>query len=117
MRNMNQRILIVEDEPAMCELLTSFFSQKAHNVDTVQDGEHAIARLEQQDYALVITDIKLPGMSGLELLARIRVDWPEVAVIIMTAFSSISSADVGREILARHYIAQTVQTERVVVPR
>ena len=70
----------------MCELLTSFFSEKGYDVDTVQDGEHALARLEERDYALVITDIKLPGMSGLELLASIRVDWPEVAVIIMTAF-------------------------------
>jgi two-component system response regulator HydG len=113
MRNMNQQILIVEDEPAMCELLTSFFSEKAHKVDTVQDGEHAVARLEEHDYALVITDIKLPGMSGLELLARIRVDWPEVAVIIMTAFSSISSAVEAMKLGAEDYIGKPFQLDEL----
>lgn len=113
MRNMNQQILIVEDEPAMCDLLTSFFSEKAYKVDTVQDGEHAIARLEEHDYALVITDIKLPGMSGLELLARIRVDWPEVAVIIMTAFSSISSAVEAMKLGAEDYIGKPFQLDEL----
>lgn len=110
---MNQQILIVEDEPAMCELLTSFFLEKAHKVDTVQDGEHAVARLEEHDYALVITDIKLPGMSGLELLARIRVDWPDVAVIIMTAFSSISSAVEAMKLGAEDYIGKPFQLDEL----
>jgi len=113
MRNLNQQILIVEDEPAMCDLLTSFFSEKAYNVDTVQDGEHAVARLEEHDYALVITDIKLPGMSGLELLARIRVYWPEVAVIIMTAFSSISSAVEAMKLGAEDYIGKPFQLDEL----
>lgn len=113
MRDINQRILIVEDEAPMCELLTSFFSEKAYTVDTAQDGEHAVARLQEQDYALVITDIKLPGMSGLELLARIRVDWPEVAVVIMTAFSSISSAVEAMKLGAEDYIGKPFQLDEL----
>lgn len=113
MRDINQRILIVEDEAPMCELLTSFFSEKAHTVDTAQDGEHAVARLQEQDYALVVTDIKLPGMSGLELLARIRVDWPDVAVVIMTAFSSISSAVEAMKLGAEDYIGKPFQLDEL----
>lgn len=112
---MNQRILIVEDEAPMCELLTSFFSEKAYTLGTAPDGEHAVARLEEQDYALVITDIKLPGMSGLELLARIRVDWPEVAVIIMTAFSSISSAVEAMKLGAEDYIGKPFQLDELAI--
>lgn len=115
MGNMDQRILIVEDEAPMCELLTSFFSEKAYKVDTAPDGEQAIGRLEEQDYALVITDIKLPGMSGLELLARVRVDWPEVAVIIMTAFSSISSAVEAMKLGAEDYIGKPFQLDELVI--
>lgn len=115
MKNMNQRILIVEDEPAMCDLLTAFFSEKAHKVDTVQDGEGAVAKLAEKDYALVITDIKLPGMSGLELLARIRFDWPEVAVIIMTAFSSISSAVEAMKLGAEDYIGKPFQLDELAI--
>jgi two-component system, NtrC family, response regulator HydG len=112
---MNQRILIVEDEAPMCELLTSFFSERAYKVDTAQDGEHAIARLQEQDYALVITDIKLPGMSGLELLARVRVEWPELAVIIMTAFSSISSAVEAMKLGAEDYIGKPFQLDELAI--
>ena len=115
MGNINQRILIVEDEAPMYELLTSFFSEKAYDVGTAQDGEHALARLEERDYALVITDIKLPGMSGLELLARIRVDWPEVAVVIMTAFSSISSAVEAMKLGAEDYIGKPFQLDELAI--
>jgi DNA-binding NtrC family response regulator len=115
MGKMNQRILIVEDEASMCELLMSFFSDKGYRVDTIQNGEGALGRLEDQDYALVITDIKLPGMSGLELLARIRVDWPEVAVIIMTAFSSISSAVEAMKLGAEDYIGKPFQLDELAI--
>src|SRR6266496_4170440 len=115
MRNISQRILIVEDEAPMCELLTSFFTEKAYDVGTAQDGEHALARLEERDYALVITDIKLPGMSGLELLARIRVDWPEMAVVIMTAFSSISSAVEAMKLGAEDYIGKPFQLDELAI--
>src|SRR5262244_53518 len=115
MRNANQRILIVEDEVAMCELLTSFFSEKGYEIMTAQDGEQASMRLEEHDYALVITDIKLPGMSGLELLARIRVDWPEIAVVIMTAFSSISSAVEAMKLGAEDYIGKPFQLDELAI--
>ena len=115
MRNISQRILIVEDEAPMCELLTSFFSEKGYDVDTVQDGEQALLRVEERDYALVITDIKLPGMSGLELLASVRVDWPEVAVIIMTAFSSISSAVEAMKLGAEDYIGKPFQLDELAI--
>lgn len=112
---MNQRILIVEDEAPMCELLTAFFLEKSYSVSTANDCEQAIARLEERDYALVITDIKLPGMSGLELLARIRVDWPEVGVIIMTAFSSISSAVEAMKLGAEDYIGKPFQLDELAI--
>src|SRR5215467_9594172 len=115
MRNANQRILIVEDEVAMCELLTSFFSEKGYEVVTAQDGEQASLRLEEKDYALVITDIKLPGMSGLELLARLRLEWQDVAVIIMTAFSSISSAVEAMKLGAEDYIGKPFQLDELAI--
>ena len=115
MGNANQRILIVEDEAPMCELLMAFFSEKGYKVNAVQDGEEAIKRLEEMDCALVITDIKLPGLSGLELLARIRLDWPDVAVIIMTAFSSISSAVEAMKLGAEDYIGKPFQLDELAI--
>jgi two-component system response regulator HydG len=112
---MKQRILIVEDEAQMCDLLDSFFSDKGYKVTTVQNGEEAVARLAEEDYALVITDIKLPGMSGLELLARMRLEWQDVAVIIMTAFSSISSAVEAMKLGAEDYIGKPFQLDELAI--
>src|SRR5215468_12287449 len=115
MADTRQRIVIVEDEAPMCELLTSFFTDRGYAVDAVQNGEEALSRLEERDCALVITDIKLPGMSGLELLARIQVDSPEVAVIIMTAFSSISSAVEAMKLGAEDYIQKPFQLDELAI--
>jgi two-component system response regulator HydG len=112
---MTQRILIVEDEPQMCELLESFFSDNGYDVAVALTGEKAIARLEEEDYALVVTDIKLPEMSGLELLARIRLDWPDVAVLIMTAFSSISTAVEAMKLGAEDYIGKPFQLDELLI--
>lgn len=112
---MKQKILIVEDEAQMCDLLMSFFGEKGYKVTAVQNGEDAIARLEEADYALVITDIKLPGMSGLELLARLRLEWQDVAVIIMTAFSSISSAVEAMKLGAEDYIGKPFQLDELAI--
>lgn len=114
-RGMTQRILIVEDEPQMCELLASFFSENGYEVAVALTGEKAIARLEAADYALVVTDIKLPEMSGLELLARIRLDWPDVAVLIMTAFSSISTAVEAMKLGAEDYIGKPFQLDELLI--
>src|SRR5215813_6525852 len=115
MGDSRQRIVIVEDEAPMCELLTSFFTDRGYAVEAVQNGEEALLRLEDKDCALVITDIKLPGMSGLELLARIQVDSPEVAVIIMTAFSSISSAVEAMKLGAEDYIGKPFQLDELAI--
>src|ERR1044072_5271467 len=112
---MKQRILIVEDEAQMCDLLDSFFSDKCYHVNTVQNGEEAVARLEEEDYALVITNIKLPGMRGLELRARMRLEWQDVAVIIMTAFSSISSAVDAMKLGAEDYIGKPFQLDELAI--
>src|SRR5262245_45212691 len=111
----NQPILIVEDEPPMCELLSSFFSDRGYEVDAAATGEEALQNLEARNYGLVITDIKLPGMSGLELLARINIDWPDVAVIMMTAFGSISSAVESMKLGADDYIAKPFQLDELAL--
>lgn len=111
--DVNRRILIVEDEAPMRELLTSFFSEKGYAVDAVPDGEHAVGCLEEQEYAVVITEIRMPGMSGLKLLAKIRVDSPDVAVIIITAFSSINSAVEAMRLGAEDYIGKPFQLDEL----
>ncbi|HUK89308.1 MAG TPA: sigma-54 dependent transcriptional regulator [Blastocatellia bacterium] len=115
MANSNHHIVVVEDELPMCELLTAFFTDRGYQVTAVQDGERALERVRDGDCALIITDIKLPGMSGLELLARLRLEWPELAVIVMTAFGSISSAVEAMKLGAEDYVAKPFQLDELMI--
>jgi DNA-binding NtrC family response regulator len=85
-------ILVVDDERAIRDSLTNWFEEDGYDVDSAADGKQALAKLDGRKYDLVLLDIKLPGMDGMELLKRIRVVSPDVLVIMITAFASVETA-------------------------
>src|SRR5208337_4691038 len=84
----SERILVVDDEKGMCLMLLKFLRQEGYNCQSTTDPAEALAILEQNDFDLVISDIRMQGMSGLELLRELRLKHPGVDTIIMTAFTS-----------------------------
>jgi DNA-binding NtrC family response regulator len=109
------RILIVEDEALMSNLLGSFFAEQHFRSDACTSGEEALVRLENEHYDLVLSDINLPEMSGLALLERIRAERPDLAVIVMTAFGSISSAVEAMKLGAENYISKPFQLDELLI--
>ena len=81
-------ILVVEDEPNQCELYLEELTDKGYQVECARSGIDALRRAHSLQPDLVVLDLNLPGMSGLEFLARIRTERPELPVIIHTAYSS-----------------------------
>jgi two-component system NtrC family response regulator len=86
------RILVVDDEPAQRELLSGFLVKRGFDVVTADDGAEAIARFRREPVDLVLTDQKMPGLSGLELLDAVRAIDPDVAVLLVTAHGTIDAA-------------------------
>jgi two-component system response regulator FlrC len=97
-------ILVVDDEPAMRLLVTSILKGEGHEVTAAANGEEAIQLIERHHYHLVITDLKMPGMSGVDLLARVKQDDPETAVILLTAFGTVGGAVEAMRKGAVHYL-------------
>jgi DNA-binding NtrC family response regulator len=89
---MAERLLIVEDEDTLCRSLQRVFVREGYEVDMADSAESAFALLEGKTYDLIITDIILPGISGIELLSKYRKKNPSQKVIIMTAFASLATA-------------------------
>ncbi|MEK7408104.1 MAG: sigma-54 dependent transcriptional regulator [Acidobacteriota bacterium] len=85
-------ILIVDDEPVVRDSLVHWFTEEGHQVDAAASAADALARLSAHETDLVIADIRMPGIDGLELLERIRADQDPPAVIMMTAYASVDSA-------------------------
>jgi DNA-binding NtrC family response regulator len=85
-------ILIVEDEPRMRRLLEISLGEDGHSVQTAEDGEKGLAALRKNNINLVVTDLKLPGMNGLEFLEEGKRLNPALPFIVMTAYGSVETA-------------------------
>ncbi len=86
------RILIVDDEAPQLELIGGFLKKQGFDVVEAEGGERGLEKFRQESFDLVLTDQKMPKMSGLDLLKAIRAMNPEAPVIVMTAFGSIETA-------------------------
>lgn len=83
----NERILVVDDEPSIRELVVRWLADDGYNCDTADSVDSALMNLAQTQYALVLSDINMPGKIGLELLAAVHHDFPDTAVMMATAIS------------------------------
>lgn len=89
---MAESLLIVEDEETLSESLKRVFQREGYDADACNDAESAIKNVAQKSYDLIITDIVLPGMTGIELLKKYKEQNPDQIVIIMTANASLETA-------------------------
>ncbi|HKR60619.1 MAG TPA: response regulator [Pyrinomonadaceae bacterium] len=80
------RILVVDDDETIRDTLYELLSEE-HDCQTAQTAEQALARLEVEEYDLVLTDISMPGLSGLELLGQVRQKYPNTPVIIVSGIA------------------------------
>jgi len=109
------RILVVEDEQAQRVALAGFLAKRGHTVDEAESGEKALERFSASDYDLVLTDQKMRGLSGLELLERLKQVNPEVEVIIITAFGDVRSAVKATKSGAYDYVTKPVDLEALEI--
>ncbi len=89
---MRERILVTDDDPVSCQLFAEVLEGEGYRVDRVQSGEEALLRLQQDSYALLLVDVRLPGMSGLEVTREVRRTHPHLPIVVMTAFGSMEVA-------------------------
>jgi DNA-binding NtrC family response regulator len=88
----NTKILIVDDELIMRESLGGWLERDGHDIETVASGEEALEILKDTRFDILLVDIKMEGMSGLDVLRHVRENDPDVAVVMITAYGSISTA-------------------------
>jgi len=87
-----REVLIVEDDRRMGQMLGDAMVELGYRATVVTTGEEALRHMTEQARPIVIMDLNLPGMSGMECLAQIRSDWPETAAIVLTGFGDLDAA-------------------------
>jgi len=109
-----QRILVVEDEPNLRKVLSTLLRREGYRVDLAEDGTRGCERVGTEIYDLVITDLKLPGADGLEVLRTSKSLYPETPVIIITAYSTDEAAGEARRLGAFNYILKPFDNDKIL---
>jgi DNA-binding NtrC family response regulator len=108
-------ILIVDDEEVLQDILSVLVRKEGHTPLTATTGEEGLAVVDREEVDLVLLDLMLPGMHGMEVLREIRRRDPDLVVVVITAFSSIESAIEAMREGAFHYIPKPFKNEEVLL--
>lgn len=111
--NTKFKILVVDDEQIVRESLQHWFEEDDYKVDTAFDGEDALRKFEAGKYDLILLDMKMPGISGLDLLSKIKEFDSDVIVILITAFASVPSAIRALKDGAYDYITKPIDPDEL----
>ncbi|UJS18087.1 MAG: diguanylate cyclase [Candidatus Jettenia sp.] len=109
------RILIVDDEEIIRDLLYDTLSQTGYKVKVAINGRDAVKQIENEPFEIVITDLRMPGISGIELLQYVLKMNPDVCVLIMTAYGTVESAVNAMKLGAYDYICKPFELEEMKI--
>ena len=99
-------ILIIDDEKNYLLVLQTLLEDEGYTVTAISDPETALAFLDESEVDVVVTDMKMPKVTGRQVLERVKKSWPYIPVLIMTAFGSIESAVELMKYHAVHWLAE-----------
>lgn len=107
-------ILVVDDEAVIREGMRRILEGKGYRVEASASGRAAIEKIQDHDFDVVITDLKMPGMDGIEVLKTIKILQPDVPVIIITGYSTVDTAVEAMKSGAFDYIAKPFTSELII---
>ena len=113
MSNKKEKILVVDDEKIVRESLFHWFQEEGYQVETAEDGETALRIFDKNKFDLLLVDMKMPGMSGLDLLAKVKEIDKDTIVILITAFASVPTAIKALKDGAYDYVTKPVDPDEL----
>lgn len=106
-------LLVVDDQSGVRRLLHETFKEEGYRVRAAAGGAEALRLVSQELPDIVLLDIKMPGMSGLETLAELRKGCPELPVLMMTAYGDLEIVEEAKKLGIRHYITKPFDINEV----
>jgi signal transduction histidine kinase len=107
------KILIIDDEDIVLKSCLRILKNDDYEIDTVYSGDEGLKRTSEKEYDIVITDLKMPGLSGMEVLSTLRKNKPEVTVIIFTGYATVENAREALKMGAFDYIPKPFTNEEL----
>ncbi|MGO9114958.1 MAG: response regulator [Thermoguttaceae bacterium] len=108
-----RKLLVVDDEEVVCQACRRIFSRQGFQVETNTDPRQGLVKATENDYAIILLDIKMPNMDGIQFLERLREKKPDVPVLIITGYPSIPNAAAAMRLGACDYVTKPFTSEEV----
>jgi two-component system OmpR family response regulator len=108
------KLLLVDDEQEFLEPMAARLARRRLICRTAQSGEEALNILQKESFNCAVVDVMMPGMDGLELLRRMRRDYPDVAVVLLTGHASVELGVQGMELGAFEYLMKPVEFDELL---
>ena len=105
------KLLIVDDEVEICDFLKSFFEERSYETKTASSGQAALNAVEQFKPQVILLDIKMPGMDGVQVLAAVKRKYPRIKVIMVTALETRDKIEECLRLGADNYITKPLSLE------
>jgi len=109
------RILVVDDEPMVCLALTNWLEEENYFAQAVQDGPQAIEAVREENWDIILLDLRMPGMDGMEVLKQVKEIAAQTVVIMMTAYASIPGAVQAMKEGAYDYIVKPLDVDQLTL--
>ncbi|MHC4672918.1 MAG: sigma-54-dependent transcriptional regulator [Planctomycetota bacterium] len=108
------RILIVDDEEDLVSTMAERLTLRGFQVETATNGTDAIKHVSKHNFSVLILDVKMPGIDGLELMAEIKRKHPDLPVILFTGHTSVADAERGMQEGAFDYIMKPIDIDELI---
>ena len=112
--NQTGRILLVDDESSIRLTLGAMLQRSGYDVTPAESGEKAVTLLEQQPFDMLLTDLKMPGMGGMQVVAEARARQPDIAIIVLTGHGSLDTAIEGMHHKVFDYVLKSTPPTEVI---
>ncbi len=107
------KVLVVDDDPVVGKSFNRVLAQKGYVVVTAENAQEALLKVQEGEYDVVFTDIKMPGMSGIELAERLKVERPWTPVVIVTGFGSTANQERARAAGVSSFLEKPLSPEMI----
>ncbi len=107
------KILVADDEVIMRNLILRILESEGYQISMASTGEEALGLMEENKYDLLLTDVKMPGMTGFDLLKNVKNRWPDMAVIVMTGYGDAYTVKEALLMGADEYLSKPFKAHEV----
>ncbi|MGA1789995.1 MAG: response regulator [bacterium] len=108
-----KRILLIDDDVGMRAVLQDILEDEGYMVKTATDGRSALSAIEKEDFDLILTDLKMPKMDGMEFLDYIEQNRPDLKVVVITAYTGTENVNKAKMLGAFEFLSKSIQIEEL----